>query len=74
MWRTTTLARLPGITLKDRLKDRHFSSQRSDRFTASFGVEGKVTDRLDVQVSVNRSFDGYFKTDCEGVLGVRYRF
>ncbi|ENA5422442.1 autotransporter outer membrane beta-barrel domain-containing protein [Escherichia coli] len=74
LWRTTTLARLPGITLKDRLKDRHFSSQRSDRFTASFGVEGKVTDKLDVQVSVNRSFDGYFKTDCEGMLGVRYRF
>lgn len=74
LWRTTTLARLPGITLKDRLKDRHFSSQRSDRFTASFGVEGKVTNRLDVQVSVNRSFGGYFKTDCEGVLGIRYRF
>ncbi len=74
LWRTTTLARLPGATLKDRLKDRHFSSQRSDRFTASFGVEGKVSDRFDVQLSVNRSFDGYFKTDCEGMIGIHYRF
>ncbi|MBC6577762.1 autotransporter outer membrane beta-barrel domain-containing protein [Escherichia coli] len=74
LWRTTTLKRLPGVTLKDRLRDRHFSSQRSDRFTASFGVEGKVSDRFDVQLSVNRSFDGYFKTDCEGMIGIRYRF
>lgn len=74
LWRTTTLIRQPGVTLKDRLKDRYFSSQRSDRFTASFGVEANLTDRFDVQVSVNRSFDGYFKTDCEGGLGIRYRF
>ncbi|EBD0851656.1 autotransporter outer membrane beta-barrel domain-containing protein [Salmonella enterica] len=38
------------------------------------GVEGKVSDNLRVQMTLNTSFDGYFKTDAEGRLGVRYMF
>ncbi|EFA3552857.1 autotransporter outer membrane beta-barrel domain-containing protein, partial [Escherichia coli] len=40
----------------------------------SFGINGKLTEKLSVQAKVNSSFDGYFKTDAEGILGIRYDF
>ncbi|WP_252514160.1 autotransporter outer membrane beta-barrel domain-containing protein, partial [Escherichia coli] len=53
---------------------RHYDAEKSDRYTVSFGVNGKLTEKLSVQVKVNSSFDGYFKTDAEGILGIRYDF
>ncbi|WP_153059817.1 autotransporter outer membrane beta-barrel domain-containing protein, partial [Escherichia coli] len=46
----------------------------ADRYTVSFGINGKLTEKLSVQAKVNSSFDGYFKTDAEGILGIRYSF
>lgn len=74
IWRNITLNDMPGITLSDDWKARHYGAEKTDRYTASLGVNGKLTEKLSLQVKVNSSFDGYFKTDAEGVLGVRYDF
>lgn len=74
IWRNITLNDMPGITLSDDWKARHYGAEKADRYTASLGVNGKLTEKLSLQIKVNSSFDGYFKTDAEGVLGVRYDF
>ncbi|EHJ2160632.1 autotransporter outer membrane beta-barrel domain-containing protein [Salmonella enterica] len=74
IWRTVTLNDMPGMTLRDDWKARHYDAEKADRYTVSFGVNGKLTEKLSVQAKVNSSFDGYFKTDAEGVVGVRYDF
>ncbi|ELG93108.1 outer membrane autotransporter barrel domain-containing protein [Escherichia coli KTE146] len=74
VWRNITLNDMPGMTLRDDWKARHYDAEKADRYTVSFGINGKLTDKLSVQAKVNSSFDGYFKTDAEGVLGVRYDF
>lgn len=74
IWRNITLNDMPGITLSDDWKARHYGAEKTDCYTASLGVNGKLTEKLSLQVKVNSSFDGYFKTDAEGVLGVRYDF
>ncbi|WP_123057106.1 autotransporter outer membrane beta-barrel domain-containing protein, partial [Escherichia coli] len=74
VWRNITLNDMPGMTLRDDWKARHYDAEKADRYTVSFGVNGKLTEKLSVQVKVNSSFDGYFKTDAEGILGIRYDF
>ncbi len=74
IWRNITLNDMPGITLRDDWKARHYDAEKADRYTVSFGVNGKLTEKLSVQAKVNSSFDGYFKTDAEGILGIRYDF
>ena len=74
IWRNITLNDMPGMTLRDDWKARHYDAEKADRYTVSFGVNGKLTDKLSVQAKVNSSFDGYFKTDAEGMLGIRYYF
>lgn len=74
IWRNITLNDMPGMTLRDDLKARHYDAEKADRYTVSFGINGKLTEKLSVQVKVNSSFDGYFKTDAEGVLDIRYDF
>ncbi len=73
-WRNITLNDMPGITLKDDWKARHYDAEKADRYTASVSVNGKFTDKLSLQAKVSSSFDGYFKTDAEGILGIRYDF
>lgn len=65
---------MPGITLKDDWKARHYDAEKADRYTASVSVNGKFTDKLSLQAKMSSSFDGYFKTDAEGILGIRYDF
>ncbi len=74
IWRNITLNDMPGMTLRDDWKARHYEAEKADRYTISFGVSGKLTEKLSVQAKVNSSFDGYFKTDAEGILGIRYDF
>ncbi|HAZ3610112.1 TPA: autotransporter outer membrane beta-barrel domain-containing protein [Escherichia coli] len=74
VWRNITLNDIPGMTLRDDWKARHYDAEKADRYTVSFGVNGKLTEKLSVQAKVNSSFDGYFKTDAEGILGIRYDF
>lgn len=74
IWRNITLNDMPGMTLRDDWKARHYDAEKADRYTVSFGINGKLTEKLSVQAKVNSSFDGYFKTDAEGVLGIRYDF
>ncbi|EHL5992685.1 autotransporter outer membrane beta-barrel domain-containing protein [Escherichia coli] len=74
IWRNITLNDMPGITLRDDWKARHYDAEKADRYTVSFGVNGKLMEKLSVQAKVNSSFDGYFKTDAEGILGIRYDF
>lgn len=73
-WRNITLNDMPGITLKDDWKARHYNAEKADRYTASISVNGKLTDKLSLQAKVSSSFDGYFKTDADGILGIRYDF
>lgn len=73
-WRISTLNSMPGITLSDEWKVRHYSAENADRYIASAGIDGKITEKLHVQAKVNGSFNGYFKNDTEGVLGIRYEF
>ncbi|WP_407904694.1 S6 family peptidase [Escherichia coli] len=74
IWRNITLNDMPGMTLCDDWKARHYEAEKADRYTVSFGVDGKLTEKLSVQAKVSSSFDGYFKTDAEGILGVQYSF
>ncbi|HDX7411392.1 TPA: autotransporter outer membrane beta-barrel domain-containing protein, partial [Escherichia coli] len=74
IWRNITFNDMPGMTLRDDWKARHYDAEKADRYTVSFGINGKLTDKLSVQAKVNSSFDGYFKTDAEGRLGIRYDF
>ena len=74
VWRNITLKDMPGMTLRDDWKARHYDAEKADRYTVSFGINGKLTEKLSVQAKVNSSFDGYFKTDAEGILGIRYDF
>ncbi|WP_105489969.1 S6 family peptidase [Escherichia coli] len=74
VWRNITLNDMPGMTLRDDWKARHYDAEKADRYTVSFGINGKLTEKLSVQAKVNSSFDGYFKTDAEGILGIRYDF
>lgn len=74
VWRNITLNDMPGMTLRDDWKVRHYDAKKADRYTISFGVNGKMTEKLSVQAKVNSSFDGYIKTDAEGILGIRYSF
>ncbi len=74
IWRNITLNDMPGMTLRDDWKARHYDAEKADRYTVSFGINGKLMEKLSVQAKVNSSFDGYFKTDAEGILGIRYDF
>ena len=74
IWRNITLNEMPGTTLRDDWKARHYDAEKADRYTVSFGITGKLTEKLSVQAKVNSSFDGYFNTDAEGILGIRYDF
>ena len=74
IWRNITLKDMPRMTLRDDWKARHYDAEKADRYTVSFGINGKLTEKLSVQAKVNSSFDGYFKTDAEGILGIRYSF
>ncbi|EMU6031389.1 autotransporter outer membrane beta-barrel domain-containing protein, partial [Salmonella enterica subsp. enterica serovar Bredeney] len=74
LYRTVTLNDMPGVTLSDNWKVRHYAAEKADRYMATLGVEGRATDKLSVQVKLKNSFDGYFKTDCEGQIGLRYEF
>ncbi|HBN1019619.1 TPA: autotransporter outer membrane beta-barrel domain-containing protein [Escherichia coli] len=74
IWRNITLNDMPGMTLRDDWKARHYDAEKADRYTVSFGINGKLTEKLSVQAKVNSSFDSYFKTDAEGILGIRYDF
>ncbi|EKA6088708.1 autotransporter outer membrane beta-barrel domain-containing protein [Salmonella enterica] len=74
LYRNFTLDEMPGMVLSDAWKARHYSAERADRYTATIGIDGKITEKLHVQVKLNSSFGGYFRTDCEGGMGVRYDF
>ncbi len=74
IWRNMTLNDMPGITLSDDWKVRHYDAKKADRYMTSFGVNGKLTEKLSLQVKLSYSFNGYFKTDADGILGVRYDF
>lgn len=74
IWRNIMLNDMPGMTLRDDWKARHYDAEKADRYTVSFGINRKLTEKLSVQAKVNSSFDGYFKTDAEGILGIRYDF
>ncbi|EPD0991273.1 S6 family peptidase [Escherichia coli] len=74
IWRNITLNDMPGITLRDDWKSRHYDAEKADHYTMSLGINGKLTEKLSVQAKVNSSFDGYFKKDAEGVLGISYNF
>lgn len=73
-WRHITLNDMPGMTLRDDWKARHYEAEKADHYTVSFGVNGKLTEKLSVQAKVNSNFGGYFKTDAEGIVGMRYDF
>ncbi|WAM44281.1 S6 family peptidase [Edwardsiella piscicida] len=74
LFRNITLNEMPGITLTDNWKARRYNAERADRYIATVGVDGSVTENLRVQLRLSSSFDGKFTTDGEGGLGIRYSF
>ncbi len=74
IWRNIMLNDMPRMSLRDDRKGCHYDTEKDDHYTVSFGIKGKLTEKLSVQAKVNSSFDGYFKTDAEGILGIRYDF
>ncbi|EOL9063411.1 S6 family peptidase [Cronobacter turicensis] len=74
VWRNTNLSEMPGMTLSDKWSEHHYKSKNLERLTSSVGVEGEVRDNLHLKAGVNAKFDGYFKNNYEGVLGIRYEF
>lgn len=74
VWRNITLNDMPGMTLRDGGKARYHDAEKADHYTVSSGISGKLTETLSVQAKVSSRFEGYFKTDAEGVLGVLYDF
>ncbi|HCP1510505.1 TPA: autotransporter outer membrane beta-barrel domain-containing protein, partial [Escherichia coli] len=73
-WRNTTLNDMPGINLNDLRKERYYNARKSAHYGSSFTVDGSVTRKLHIYAELHSSFDGYFKTNCEGMLGIRYNF
>ncbi len=47
---------------------------RTARYGSSFTVDGSLTKKLHIYAEVHSSFNGYFKTNCEGMLGIQYNF
>lgn len=74
VYRNITLNDMPGLTLSDTRKERHYAARKADRYITSVGIDGKLTEKLHIQLKLNSSFDGYFKTDYEGIMGIRYNF
>ncbi|EKS7794830.1 autotransporter outer membrane beta-barrel domain-containing protein [Edwardsiella piscicida] len=74
LFRNITLNEMPGITLTDNWKARRYNAERADRYIATVGVDGSVTENLRVQLRLSSSFDGKFTTNGEGGLGIRYSF
>lgn len=74
IWRNITLNDMPGMRLSDNWKARHYRAEKADSYTASVGIEGKVADKLHAQAKVNSTFGGYFGSDFEGSMGIRYYF
>ncbi|ELZ1652435.1 autotransporter outer membrane beta-barrel domain-containing protein [Cronobacter sakazakii] len=74
VWRSTNLSEMPGMTLSDKWSQHQYKSKNLERLTSSVGVEGEVRDDLHLKAGVNAKFDGYFKNNYEGVLGIRYEF
>lgn len=74
VWRNTNLNAMPGMTLSDKWSQHQYKSKNLERLTSSVGVEGEVKENLHLKAGVNAKFDGYFKNNYEGVLGIRYEF
>lgn len=74
VWRNTKLNEMPGISLSDNWSQHQYKSKNLERITSSVGVEGKATENLQIKAGVNAKFDGYFKNNYEGIVGIRYEF
>lgn len=74
IWRTITMKGMPGVTLSDTWKARDYGAKKADRYTATLGISGDISDNLHAQLNLNGSTGGDFKTNAEGVLGIRYDF
>lgn len=65
---------MPGVTLSDTWKARDYGAKKADRYMATLGISGDISDNLHAQLNLNGSTGGDFKTNAEGVLGIRYDF
>ncbi|WP_085044944.1 S6 family peptidase [Cronobacter sakazakii] len=74
VWRNTNLNEMPGMSLSDNWSQHKYNSKNLERVTSSVGVEGKATENLHIKAGVNAKFDGYFKNNYEGIVGIRYEF
>ena len=74
VWRNNNLNEMSGISLSDNWSQHQYKSKNLERITSSVEVEGKATENLHIKAGVNAKFDGYFKNNYEGIVGIRYEF
>ncbi|HAX5074387.1 TPA: autotransporter outer membrane beta-barrel domain-containing protein [Escherichia coli] len=74
IYRNFSVKDMPGVTLSDAWKSRSYEAKKDDHFTATIGVEGKVTEKMNANLKVTSHFGGDFKTDTIGILGLKYEF
>lgn len=74
IYRNFSVKDMPGVTLSDSWKSRNYEAKKDDHFTATIGVEGKITEKMNANLKVSSHFGGDFKTDTVGILGLKYEF
>ncbi|HDI3035289.1 S6 family peptidase [Cronobacter turicensis] len=74
IYRNFSVKDMPGVTLSDSWKSRSYEAKKDDHFTATIGVEGKITEKMNANLKVSSHFGGDFKTDTVGILGLKYEF
>lgn len=74
VWSNNNLNEMSGISLSDNWSQHQYKSKNLERITSSVEVEGKATENLHIKAGVNAKFDGYFKNNYEGIVGIRYEF
>ncbi|MFY1778603.1 serine protease autotransporter colonization factor RpeA [Escherichia coli] len=74
IYRNFSVKDMPGVTLSDSWKSRSYEAKKDDHFTATIGVEGKITEKMNANLKLTSHFGGDFKTDTIGTLGLKYEF
>ncbi|HAI7179509.1 TPA: S6 family peptidase [Escherichia coli] len=74
IYRNFSVKDMPGVTLSDSWKSRSYEAKKDDHFTATIGVEGKITEKMNANLKLTSHFGGDLKTDTIGTLGLKYEF
>lgn len=73
LWRSITLSNMPGITLRDNWKSRHYEGKNTNHYAASIGIDGKLTKNITLKANFNSRFKGSYN-NVDGAFGITYKF